>query len=93
MGYYPTGNPIMSPGEVAVDSQNDSTCRTIESDNEQDDCMRNCRLMRQNAPGMYTITGRQCTSFVRDCMRECNIPAGSYSGPRPRPFFENLVVQ
>jgi RHS repeat-associated protein len=93
MGFYPTGNPIRSRGEVAEDTQNDAVCRTLESGEDQDTCMRNCRLRRQNSPGTYTLASRQCTNFVRDCLRECGIAAGDYNGPRPSPFFEQLVEQ
>jgi hypothetical protein len=33
---------------------------------------------------------RQCTGYVRECLRECGLPGGSYEGPRPFPFYEGL---
>ena len=35
----------------------------------------------------------KCTSFVRDCLKECGLPAGGYTGPRPQPFFNGLPNQ
>ena len=54
------------------------------------------RLVRLPATGWYRLADRQCTSFVRDCMRECGIPTGipaaldPWQGPRPDNFFNAL---
>lgn len=89
-GYYPTGNPLESPGIVKEDTQQQQACKVIESPPEKDECMRRCRSRRENDPGMYYLTFNQCTSYVRDCLKECGLPYGNYAGPRPKPFFQGL---
>ncbi len=89
-GFYPTGNPIDSPGKVKPDEQKKPQCKTIPAPKDKDQCMFQCRLRRVNNPGNYKVTSRQCTSFVRECLRECGEPAGDYNGPRPWPFFDGL---
>jgi len=66
-GFYPTGNPFSSPGEVRVDQQQQKQCTNVPARPNQDDCMRNCRLRKQANPGQYRLTSRQCTDFVREC--------------------------
>jgi RHS repeat-associated protein len=89
-GFYPTGNPFNSLGNIKHDAQKEQQCKVIESSPEQDQCMLRCRARREAIPGNYGLTTRQCTSFVRDCLRECGLPAGNYAGPRPSPFFQSL---
>jgi RHS repeat-associated protein len=89
-GFYPTGNPIDSPGKVKPDEQKKPQCKTIPAPKDKDQCMLQCRLKRLNNPGNYKVTSRQCTSFVRECLRECGEPAGNFNGPRPWPFFDGL---
>jgi hypothetical protein len=55
--------------------------------------MLQCRLRRQNDLGKYKLFSRQCTSFVRDCLRECREPSGKYEGPKPSPFYDGLPNQ
>lgn len=97
-GFYPAWTSPIAPGEVIKDRQDKPReCKTISSSKDQDKCMLNCRLRRVNNPGIYHIGARQCTSFVRDCMRECGIPTGidpvgdSFQGPRPDRFYEKLL--
>ena len=89
-GFYPTGNPFNSLGDIKPDTQKEQQCKVIESSPEQDQCMLRCRVRRDAIPGHYGLTTRQCTSFVRDCLKECGLPVGNYSGPRPSPFFLSL---
>ncbi|MDP1863521.1 MAG: RHS repeat-associated core domain-containing protein [Thiobacillus sp.] len=89
-GFYPTSNPLKSPGDVKPDTQKEQQCKLIESPPDKDQCMLSCRARRDANPGNYSLTSRQCTSFVRDCLKECGLPAGNYSGPRPNPFFQGL---
>ncbi|MBA3773783.1 MAG: hypothetical protein H0X13_15220, partial [Ramlibacter sp.] len=89
-GFYPTGNPFDSPGAVKPDSQKEQQCKVIESPPDKDQCMSQCRARRASTPGQYNLTGRQCTSFVRDCLAECGLSSGGYSGPRPSSFFKEL---
>lgn len=96
-GFYPAWKSPIAPGQVRRDPQNEPReCKTVSSSGDQDNCMRNCRLRRANNPGIYHLGARQCTSFVRDCMRECGIPTGidqigdSFQGPRPDRFYEKL---
>jgi RHS repeat-associated protein len=89
-GFYPTGNPFGSPGKVKPDAQKEKQCKVIESPPEKDQCMLKCRTRRIENPGQYRLTGRQCTSYVRECLKECGLPYGTYSGPRPNPFYRSL---
>ena len=89
-GFYNTGSPFNSPGQLREDQQRAIRCKRIESPSEKDECMEKCRKRRQANPGQYRLLSRQCTSYVRDCLRECGLPGGSYEGPRPFPFYEGL---
>jgi len=89
-GFYPTGNPLESPGIVKEDTQKQQVCKVIEAPPEKDDCMRRCRARRENDAGTYYLTYNQCTSFVRDCLKECGLPYGNSPGPKPKPFFQSL---
>jgi RHS repeat-associated protein len=91
-GYYDAGgSPFGGPGEVLPDDQHKKKeCTTISSPPEKDDCMRKCMEQRRQNPGTYHLTRRNCTGFVRDCLVQCGLPAGSYRGPDPKKFFQNL---
>jgi uncharacterized protein RhaS with RHS repeats len=96
-GFYPSVPSPIAPGEVRKDRQDKPReCKTVSSSEGQDNCMMNCRTRRANNPGIYHIGARQCTSFVRDCMRECGISTGiepsgdRWQGPRPDRFYEKL---
>jgi RHS repeat-associated protein len=90
-GFYPTANPFDSPGMVKPDTEHKPTkCKTIPAPKDKDQCMMQCQLDWQTNPGDYKFFSRQCTSFVRDCMKKCGLPAGNYDGPRPWPFFDGL---
>jgi RHS repeat-associated protein len=96
-GFRPTFPSPLAPGEVSKDPLNKPReCKTVPSREDQDKCMVNCRLTRRDNPGIYHVGARQCTSFVRACMRECGIPTGispigdSFQGPRPDRFYEKL---
>lgn len=89
-GFYPTGSPYNSPGIVKPDEQIQQQCKTIESPPDKDQCMMKCQIKRKSDPGQFRLYSRQCTSYVRDCLRECGLPAGDYSGPLPASFFKDL---
>jgi RHS repeat-associated protein len=89
-GFYPTGNPLSSPGDVKPDTQKEQQCKVVESPPDKDQCMLRCRTRRDTNPGNYTLMSQQCTSFVRDCLKECGLPAGTYTGPKPNPFYQGL---
>lgn len=88
-GFYPTGNIFGSPGEVRPD-KGEGLCKTVPADKKQDECMATCRDKRKANPGEYRLMSRQCTSFVRDCLTMCGLPAGFYRGPTPDRFFDEL---
>lgn len=99
MGFYPRKFLPMYPGEIRGDpkaSDEPRACKKISTTAEQDVCMLSCRLKWQQQPGWYSGPKRQCTTFVRECMRECNIPTGiepqfdSWQGPWPSNFFKSL---
>ena len=89
-GFYPTGNPFGSPGVVKDDTQKEKSCKTVESPPEKDKCMLECRESWKAKPGTYTLTGRQCTTFVRECLKKCGLPTSVYSGPEPRVFYNYM---
>ncbi|MDH5641585.1 MAG: RHS repeat-associated core domain-containing protein [Nitrospira sp.] len=88
-GFYPD-DPISGIGQVKLDEQKQQQCKLIKAPPDKDQCMLNCRLKRQGAPGPYVAYTRQCTSFVRECLKECGLPAGNSTGPFPRDFYNNL---
>jgi len=81
-GYYPDG--------IQQDKQKEKSCKVIKSAPDKDTCMLKCRDQRKSNPGTYSLLSRQCTSFVRDCLKECKIFSGDYDGPRPYKFFDGL---
>jgi len=97
-GFYPTGDPMFSPGEVRIDDQDDLQCKTVETDQATEDCMNRCREKRQSNPRHYQLLFRQCTEFVRSCASECGVdrdrsgerPRPTYEGVFPGPFFDSL---
>jgi RHS repeat-associated protein len=93
-GFYPApgANPFDGPGMVHHDDQKDTgkECKTIPSPPSKDQCMAECKARRTRDPGRYKLLSRQCTSFVRDCMKQCGLPAGSYDKASPELFFDGL---
>ncbi len=97
-GFYPSGDPFFSPGEVRRDTQDDLMCRTVDTDQETEDCMERCRERRQSNPRHYQLLFRQCTEFVRSCAEECSLypdrtrdrPVSRYDGILPGPLFRSL---
>ena len=96
-GFYPLHTPdrgskgsIHGPGAVHPDTGSGGVCRRLHSTPRQDACVERCVDQREKNPGTYDLLTRQCTSFVRDCLGQCDIPNGSYEGPYPKPFFYGL---
>jgi RHS repeat-associated protein len=90
-GFYPAGSdPFGGPGQVKRDRQKNQSCKDMDSNPDKDKCMENCRLRRQANPGKYNLITNQCTSFVRDCLRECGLGAPPGNGPLPKDFFDRL---
>ena len=92
-GYYPSGKAFGSPGIVKEDEERAKECKVIPATPDQDNCMLSCRAQRKNDPGFYHLTTNQCTGFVRECLTQCGLPAGSTTGSAPRPFFIRLPGQ
>ena len=64
-GFYPTGNPVVSPGIIKPDTEHKPTqCNTIPASSDKDQCMLRCRLKRKKAPGNYKGLTRQCTELA-----------------------------
>jgi len=84
---FPDPGSIHGPGTVHPDNEPDRSCKQIRTDPEKDHCVEQCIARRQQSPGTYDLATRQCTSFVRDCLAECGIPRGQYTGPWPKTFF------
>lgn len=90
-GFYPDGgNPFDTKGNIKPDDQGERMCKTVEATPRQDDCMANCRKKRNDDPGRYKLTSRQCTGFVRECLDECGLQSGPYKGPLPRTFYKGV---
>lgn len=92
-GFYPTGNPFGSPGQIQEDVQQSKECKVIQSNPDQDRCMLECRTRRASNPGTYNLSSRQCTSFVRDCLKECRLPTGNFGGNPPWRFYQQLPAK
>lgn len=92
-GFYPAVSAIprnvYGPGKMK-DDEGSRECKTIPADKEKDDCMERCKSERLEKPGMYSLLGRQCTSFVRDCMKQCGLYNGGYEGLIPSGFFRSI---
>jgi len=97
-GFYPYSN-FDWRGQVAPDAPDrPRECKIVEATEEQDRCMEQCRMARENDPGRWHISKRQCTSFVRDCMKSCglyrdNNPAWPDTTPYPRDFYDRLPAK
>ena len=90
-GFYPAGNPFGGPGEVKPDIESPpDSCKTVETEPTQDDCIEQCIIDRGKDPGSYTLFSRQCTSFARDCLKQCGVHDGGYDGPLPRSFYNGI---
>jgi RHS repeat-associated protein len=92
-GYYPTGNLFSSPGQIQEDVQKNKECKIIQSNPDQDRCMLECRARTASNPGTYNLSTRQCTSFVRDCLKECGLPTGNFRGNPPWRFYQQLPAK
>lgn len=102
-GFYTTGgnqldrltNAISGTkrGQVKRDTQEVQECTTIETDDEQDECIRMCNLEKIVNPVNYWLFGYQCTSHVRDCLRICGIYDSVYDGPDPEKLFDEIKQQ
>ncbi len=93
-GFYPNSwDPFRDWGEIRPDQQKKQQCKTLPSPPEKDQCMENCRARRGAKPGPYNLVNRNCTGFVRECLKECRLDAGPYGGPAPSPFFDGLKGQ
>jgi hypothetical protein len=91
-GFYPRHDwqGLDGPGIILPDKQKERQCKIIPAPRDKDQCMLQCRLKRIKTPGNYKFFSRQCTEFVRECLKECGEPAGNYNGPKPKPFFDGL---
>jgi RHS repeat-associated protein len=92
-GFYPAGNALDGPGKVKPDEQSVMQCKILQAPPHQDDCVKKCQEERENDPGAYRLSSRQCTSFVRDCLARCKVFSSPYDGPRPFPFFQSLPTK
>jgi RHS repeat-associated protein len=89
-GFYPREGSS-GPGEIYEDRQPGGQCKLIKSRADQDQCMLQCRSTRSANPGPYNLFNRQCTRFVRDCLIQCGLSAGSGSQLFPASFFKGLA--
>ena len=87
---FPDPRSIHGPGTVHPDTDPNAYCNRLDSNPQQDACVERCVDQREKNPGTYDLFTRQCTSFVRDCLDQCDIPHGSYNGPIPKCFFNGL---
>ncbi|MCP3932830.1 MAG: RHS repeat-associated core domain-containing protein [Bacteroidetes bacterium] len=88
VGFYPNENEDERPtGQIRPDLYTERECITIDSTCEEDECVRNCINQRAGNPGNYRLLWRQCTGFVRDCLRQCGLPSGLSNQPNPTMWF------
>lgn len=57
---------------------------------DQDECLRVCRIFRIADPGIYKVFTNQCTSHVRSCLQICGVHDSRYGGPDPKKLFDEL---
>lgn len=89
-GFYSRNYEPFGPGELRPDTEHPhKECTVIPTNSDQDACLEKCRGERHSNPGLYNLITRQCTSYVRDCLKECGLPSGS-GGPAPEPWFRTL---
>jgi RHS repeat-associated protein len=89
-GFYPIRHRPWDDGIVKPDTEHTTKeCLVLPAAPEQDSCMEQCQADRAQTPGRYKIIGRQCTSFARDCLRQCGLPAGTF-GPTPEVWYRSL---
>jgi CRISPR-associated endonuclease Cas3-HD len=92
-GFYPKAHRSFSgPGEVKID-QPTSQCKVIKTSPQQDGCLTQCQSDRQSNPGRYNAATRQCTTYVRECLNQCNAlssGANRSNSPGPWAFYWSL---
>jgi len=102
-GFYPlfsSGSPWYTqqrrpygPGIVKPDiGDGQYFCILIKTTPDQDRCLHNCRNERAANPGTYNFLTRQCTGFVRDCLKRCGIPVGPYTGIYPDKLANSIAI-
>ncbi len=52
--------------------------------------MLKCRQKWIDNPGNYKALSRQCTEFVRECLKECGESGGKGNSPFPRDLIDGL---
>jgi RHS repeat-associated protein len=89
-GFYPIRHRPWDDGIVKPDTEHTTKeCLVLPATPEQDSCMAQCQAERAQNPGRYSITSRQCTSFARDCLKQCGLPSGTF-GPTPEVWYRSL---
>lgn len=91
-GLYPRNDGIGAltgtPGAVKPDTKNPEQCKTVETSAEDDRRMSEFIARATRTPGSYSLSGNNCTNFVRSVLQQANI--STPSTPAPRPFFDAL---
>jgi RHS repeat-associated protein len=77
-----------TPGAIKPDTKKAEECKTIATTAEQDKKMSNFIAKTAANPGTYTLTGNNCTNFVRSVLQQANVSTPGFPGPRP--FFDAL---
>ncbi len=89
-GFYPKKGGS-GPGIIKPDTQKVAQCLRIPTPPFVDQCLKQCRADRAANPGNYNLLNRQCTSFVRDCLKACGINTTMSSSPEPGDLFNYLL--
>ena len=77
-----------TPGAIKPDTKQPEQCKTIATSEEQDRRMSEFIANTAANPGTYTLTGNNCTNFVRSVLQQANISTPGVPGPRP--YFDGL---
>lgn len=90
-GFYPNDNIFRKgAGQVKDDVQQEQSCKTIKTTDDEDECMLQCQNAWAEQRPNYDLIYNQCTSLVRECLTSCGLESGPYKGPLPRPFYKGL---
>jgi RHS repeat-associated protein len=79
-GFYPARK--RSPYGKGVIREDDlsevgTKCKVIPTTEKEDDCLTRCQKRYEKDPGRYDWYRRNCSTYVRTCLKECGLPSGT----------------
>lgn len=79
------------PGEVSKDNmETKAECKAIKTTEEQDKQLQERIRVNQLSPGSYNLYTRNCTSFVRDALRDILNLEIKGNDPRPSNLYDQI---